>query len=323
VSIRYGSGAREWSRKGRAPRWPIHTGSGRSVDGTSGRRQGAPFAGSHHCPSSLSARRCTALRVRVSHGETRPSHEDGSRPGRLSSRRGCAGYRRRVKTRGGLDGKTVIDRSNVSAFGSSPIRQREVLLARVLLPLRAKSVDRKGSTTGAASARDRSVLSLGRKQTPEPLVISELAVCPAKILSTGGSRRRTERRAPARVRRGCRGMRFSARGVAAMTEANGRRSTSERKGPSRAPQGARDTRSARQLLLSANKRRGWRLRQRAFTGDALEISFVARRGEHPGVPDRIGLQGVLLGAIRSLHRDRGERVATLSVSLEIFTLTPQ
>jgi len=192
------------------------------VDGTSGRRQGAPFAGSHHCASSLSARRSTNLRVRVSHGETRPSHEDGSRPGRLSSRRGCAGYRRRVKTRGGLDGKTVIDRSGVSALGSSPIRQREVLLARVLLPLRAKSVDRKGSTTGAASARDRSVLSFGRKQTPEPLVITELAVCPAKILSPGGSRRRTERRAPARVRRGCRGMRFSARGVAAMTEANGR-----------------------------------------------------------------------------------------------------
>jgi len=67
--------------------------------------------------------------------------------------------------------------------------------------------------------------------------------------------------------------------------------------PSPAPQGAGDTRSARQLLLSANKRRRWRLRQRAFTGDALEISFVARRGEHPGVPDRIGLQGVLLGGI--------------------------
>lgn len=30
---------------------------------------------------------------------------------------------------------------------------------------------------------------------------------------------------------------------------------------------------------------------------ALEIPFVARRGEHPGVPDRIGLQGVLLGEI--------------------------
>jgi hypothetical protein len=106
------------------------------------------------------------LRVRVSHGETRPSHEDGSRPGRLSSRRGCAGYRRRVKTRGGLDGKTVIDRSSVSALGSSPIRQREVLLARVLLPLRAKSVDRKGSTTGAASARDAPFSPSGESRRP-------------------------------------------------------------------------------------------------------------------------------------------------------------
>jgi len=44
--------------------------------------------------------------------------------------------------------ETVNDRSSVSAFGSSPIRQREVLLARVLLPLRAKSVDRKGSKRG-------------------------------------------------------------------------------------------------------------------------------------------------------------------------------
>jgi len=84
----------------------------------------------------------------------------------------------------------VNDRSSVSAFGSSPNRQREVLLARVLLPLRAKSVDRKGSKTGAASARDRSVISSGRRRTPEPLVITELAVCPAKILSSGGSRRR-------------------------------------------------------------------------------------------------------------------------------------
>jgi len=67
--------------------------------------------------------------------------------------------------------------------------------------------------------------------------------------------------------------------------------------PSAAPQGAGDTRSARQLLLSATKGDCWRLRLRAFTGAALEISFVARRGEHPGVPDRIGLQGVLLGEI--------------------------
>jgi len=87
-----------------------------------------------------------------------------------SSRRWCTGERRRAKAWGGLNGQTVIDRSSVSAFDSSPIRQREVLLARVLLPLRAKSVDRKGSTAGAASATE-SVLSPGRDQAPEPLVI--------------------------------------------------------------------------------------------------------------------------------------------------------
>jgi len=267
------------------------------VDGTSGRRQGAPFAGSHHCSSSLSARRWTDLRVRFSHGETRPSHEDGSRPGSRSSRSGCAGYRRRVKTRGGLDGKTVIDRSSVSALGSSPIRQREVLLARVLLPLRAKSVDRKGSTTGAASARVRCLLRekadaraarhyRARGMPSQDSLPRRLTPSDGKKGSSAGSTRLS--RYEVQCSRGSRDDR------------------SERAPPcpSRAPQGARDTRSARQLLLSANKRRGWRLRQRAFTGDALEISFVARRGEHPGVPDRIGLQGVLLGGIRSLHRDR-------------------
>jgi hypothetical protein len=47
--------------------------------------------------------------------------------------------RRRAKARGGLDGQTVNDGSSVSAFESPPIWQREVLLARVRLPLRANT----------------------------------------------------------------------------------------------------------------------------------------------------------------------------------------
>jgi len=64
-------------------------------------------------------------------------------------------------------------------------------------------------------------------------------------------------------------------------------------------------------------RRCWRLRQHAFTGAASEISFVARRGEHPGVPDRIGLQGVLLGGIdlfTGVERARGNALGLTRVS---------
>jgi len=57
VSFRCGLGARERSRKGSTPHRPIHTGSGQSVDGTSGRWQGAPFAGSHPVCAEISARR--------------------------------------------------------------------------------------------------------------------------------------------------------------------------------------------------------------------------------------------------------------------------
>jgi len=60
-------------------------------------------------------------------------------------------------------------------------------------------------------------------------------------------------------------MRFSARGVAAMTEANGR---------PRVPHVLRKELAIPGRRASppfGNKRRGWRLRQRAFTGDALEI----------------------------------------------------
>jgi len=94
-----------------------------------------------------------------------------------SSRRSCSGESRRAKARSGLNGQTVIDLSSVSAFGSSPIRQREVLLARVLLPLRAKSVDRKGSRTRAASAKE-SVSSLREKAGARVARHREFAVCP-------------------------------------------------------------------------------------------------------------------------------------------------
>jgi hypothetical protein len=59
---------------------------------------------------------------------------------------GEAGARKRGVGLMGLPsrGELVIDRSSVSAFGWSPIRQREVLLARVMHLRRAKSADRKG-----------------------------------------------------------------------------------------------------------------------------------------------------------------------------------
>jgi hypothetical protein len=115
----------------------------------------------------------------------------------------------------------VIDRSNVSAFGSSPVRQREVLLARVLLPLRAKSVDRKGSTAGAASAKVARSL-LREESSTQPLVIHRARGMPSQDSLHRRLAPSAGRWAPARVRRGCRRMWLSARGVAAMTEANGR-----------------------------------------------------------------------------------------------------
>jgi len=107
-------------------------------------------------------------------------------------------------------------------------------------------------------------------------------------------------------------MGLSARGVAAMTE-------SERAPAHSLPQGWAHL-FRKEVVISVGapasllgkERRCWRLRRRAFTGDALEISFVARRGEHPGVPDRIGLQGVLLGEIdlfTGIGRARGNALA--------------
>jgi hypothetical protein len=68
--------------------------------------------------------------------------------------------------RGGLDGQTVIDGSSVSAFESPPVRQREVLLARVRLPLRAKSAGieegvRCEGSVGEGSSRLSRACSLG------------------------------------------------------------------------------------------------------------------------------------------------------------------
>lgn len=67
---------------------------------------------------------------------------------------------------------------------------------------------------------------------------------------------------------------LSARGVAAMTEANGRHPPQRRFGALASPLG----KARRNPVASV----------RALTGEALRISFVARRGESPQVPDRIG-----------------------------------
>jgi hypothetical protein len=96
-------------------------------------------------------------------------------------------------------------------------------------------------------------------------------------------------------------MGLSARGVAAMTESERAprfRILSARKGDGRW-RGSLSYRQRPEMLAASAAR----LHRRA-----LEISFVARRGEHPGVPDRIGLQGVLLGEIdlfTGVERARG------------------
>lgn len=140
--------------------------------------------------------------------------------------------------------------------------------------------------------RRRSLVpSSGRNRAPSRSSFTELAVCPAKISPPAA-------RAVGGKMGSSAGSTRLSKNVAQCSRGS-RDDRSERAPPcpSAAPQGAGDTRSARQLLLSATKGDCWRLRLRAFTGAALEISFVARRGEHPGVPDRIGLQGVLLGEI--------------------------
>jgi len=112
-------------------------------------------------------------------------------------------------------------------------------------------------------------------------------------------------------------MGFSARGVAAMTEANGRPRVpgplrkelviSDRRGGTSSRQQEED------VAGSVAHPHGWR------AGDLVR----GKAREAPGVLDRIGLQQVcfLVGSISS--RRSGERLATLSVSLEVLTLTPQ
>lgn len=74
----------ESSVKGSTPHFPIRTGSGQSVNGTSGQRQGAPFAGRFLRPR-LHELVDADPRVRARTSKIRPSHEDGAAAARESA----------------------------------------------------------------------------------------------------------------------------------------------------------------------------------------------------------------------------------------------
>jgi len=105
----------------------------------------------------------------------------------------------------------MIDHSNVSAFGRSPIRRREVLLARALLPPRKTRI---GRDQGACSVGDGplSYPAMGNLEVPSCSSKTRIRRIPAKGKRPGSTRLMK--------------VWFSARGVAAMTEANGSPPTS-------------------------------------------------------------------------------------------------
>lgn len=119
---------------------------------------------------------------------------------RLSHENGEASARESAEW---LDGPTVIDGSSVSAFGSAPIRQREVLLAHGSLPFRAntrknRNGERYGGSVGQGSpCLSRACLSRDRR-APEPLVIrsrrrSGARVMPSQFFLREGARARVRR----------------------------------------------------------------------------------------------------------------------------------
>lgn len=152
-----------------APRWLIRTGSGHSVDGTSGRWQGAPFAG------SLPLLRLCDLALLPMVGSA-----------------------------GGLDGQMVTGGPGVSALGSATRpATRSAARSRTATPprqKRGKEGGRCGSSVGEGSSCLSRACSLGteglraarrnpsREEILEKVALErerELAGCPAKILSSG------------------------------------------------------------------------------------------------------------------------------------------
>jgi len=176
----------------------------------------------------------------------------------------------------------------VSAPGSSPVRQREVLLARYgLTPPRKTRIGR-GRPCGAASARGL----LPREQVASSRSSSRAHDRPSQSLlrergpSVVGSTRVMKS-----------GVQCSR--MAAMTEANERyRLREEGVGALVSPLG--------------NARRRWRQRLHAVNQRAPAISFVARRGELPQVPDRKGTWTGCSSARSISSRGSGGRLATRS-----------
>lgn len=194
--------------------------------------------------------------------------------------------------------------ASVSALGASPVRQREVLLARYDSPS-AQNADRKGKIVQGGVGEEvcfSGSLLPGKCRSPRAARQRELTTGPAK-LSSG---RRASVAGSTRVMKS--GVQCSR--IAAMTEANERHRLREEGG------GA---------LVSplGNARSCWRQRQRAVNQRAPAISFVARRGELPQIPDRKGNWTGCSSARSISSPGSGGRLATLSLSLEVFTLTPQ
>jgi len=155
--------------RGVAPRWPIRTGSGHSVDGTSGRWQGAPFAGSlpHLRLSDLVRKRGWAgwangdwrsgcLRTRAF---TCPATRSAAR-----SRTAAPPCQRRSRQKRGKEG----ERCGGSVGEGSGCLSRACSL---------------GTEGLRAARRNPSTEEILEKVTLERE--RELAVCPAKILPSG------------------------------------------------------------------------------------------------------------------------------------------
>jgi hypothetical protein len=170
------------------------TGSGQSVDGTSSRRQGAPFAGSllrsrlfvpsTRTSSSNADPRGSTFARQPLFGERSPAGADGAR------KRGAAGWSDRAR------------RSSCFRTESPAIQQREVLLAHVLSPLRARRADRKRSRDGGSVGKDSPTVA-AVKAASATGVSSAARLFRARIRPSQSSSRSGSRRGFDEVVEGC------------------------------------------------------------------------------------------------------------------------
>jgi len=125
-----------------------------------GSTAGCALRGVVPSPETLRARRGAPARVAQRTTKIRSLTRTGrsargslSSPGVSFGQGSPRGESRRAQARSGLDGQTVIDRPGVSALGPSPIWQREVLLAHVLLTPPRQKRGSEGGRSGAAPMR--------------------------------------------------------------------------------------------------------------------------------------------------------------------------